>query len=104
MIFGVTECSVTNWELCRTEPEIRYYPKIIEFIGYCPYVPTKDLVERVKLVRLALGLSHERLAEILQVDKSSLAAWERQEHKPVNKSRHILISFLKMMACSSIKE
>lgn len=31
--FGVTECSVTNWELCRTEPEIRYYPKIIEFIG-----------------------------------------------------------------------
>ena len=102
MIFGVTECCVTNWELRRSEPEIRYYPKIIAFIGYCPYVPTTDLVERVKVVRKAFGLSHERLAEILQVDKASLAAWERREHKPGKKSRRILLSFLNSAATTLI--
>lgn len=46
ILFGVAECRVTNWELGPSEPEIHYYPKITAFIGYCPYVPTTDLVER----------------------------------------------------------
>ncbi|MBL8206843.1 MAG: helix-turn-helix domain-containing protein [Blastocatellia bacterium] len=94
VIFGVTECSVTNWELGHSEPEIRYYPMIIEFIGYYPYVPTSDLVERVKAVRIALGLSIEKLAEVLSVDKSSIASWERRQHRPGRKSRQLLLSFL----------
>ncbi len=99
MIFGVTECCVTNWELRRSEPEIRYYPQIIAFIGYCPYVPTTHLVEQVKAIRCALGMSQEQLAKILQVDESSLASWERHDHQPVRKSQQILRSFLEV-ACS----
>lgn len=98
VIFGVTECCVTNWELGHSAPEIRYYPRIIEFIGYCPYVPTTDLVERVKAVRQALGMNQEQLAKLLNVDESELASWERREHKPIRKSQHTLMSFLEMAA------
>ena len=34
---GVTTCTITNWELNRTEPEIRYYPPIIDFLSYVPF-------------------------------------------------------------------
>jgi DNA-binding transcriptional regulator YiaG len=93
-ILGVTECCVTNWELGHTEPEVRYFPKIIEFIGYCPYDPCADLIDRAGAIRRAFGLTQEGLALILDVDESSLASWERQEHKPTKRSRERLRSFI----------
>lgn len=91
---GVTECSITNWELNRTEPEIGYIPYIIEFIGYCPYIPTRSLTERLKTVRWALGLSYKRLARILGTDVSNLVGWERRKHLPTKKSLKIIETFL----------
>jgi len=34
---GVTESSVTNWELSRTEPELRLLPGIVRFLEYTPW-------------------------------------------------------------------
>ena len=31
---GVEESTITNWERQRTVPEIRYIPRIVEFLGY----------------------------------------------------------------------
>jgi transcriptional regulator with XRE-family HTH domain len=33
---GVTESTVTNWELNRTSPKIRFLPGIIALLGYDP--------------------------------------------------------------------
>jgi len=92
--FGVDEATITNWELHRTEPEVRYIPKIIEFIGYCPYIPTADPIARLSAIRWALGLSQEKLAKLMGVDESSLCSWERGEHSPTNKSRTAILGFL----------
>ena len=91
---GVTENCITNWELHRNEPEARHVPRIIEFIGYCPYDPTGHLIDRVEAIRRALGLTQEQLAKILGIDESSLASWARREHKPVKQSQNVLHAFL----------
>ena len=93
-ILGVTEPSVTNWELGHSEPSVKHIPKIIEFIGYCPYDPAAELVDRVEVVRRALGFTQEEFAQHLQIDESSLASWVRREHKPVKQSQAILRAFL----------
>ncbi|MGE0129490.1 MAG: helix-turn-helix domain-containing protein [Blastocatellales bacterium] len=93
-MLGVTEQSVTNWELHYNEPEALHIPRIIEFIGYCPYDPTTNLIDRVETIRRAFGLTQEQFSRILKVDESSFASWVRREHKPVKRSVEILRSFL----------
>lgn len=93
-ILGVTEQSITNWELGSSEPGVKYIPKIIEFIGYCPYDPAADPIDRVEAIRRAFGLTQEKLAQILEVDESSLASWVRREHQPIDRSRKVVCEFL----------
>jgi len=93
-ILGVTEQCITNWELGHSEPEVRYIPKIIEFIGYCSYDHTADPIDRVEAIRKAVGLTQEQMARILEVDESSLASWVCREHKPAKQSQEILRAFL----------
>ena len=90
---GVTKCCIMYWETGRNEPTVPYIPKIIEFIGYCPYIPTRSLVEKLKQVRWALGLSQRRVANILKTDVSNIAGWEEGQHKPTKKSAEIIRSF-----------
>ena len=97
-LLGVTECCVTNWELNRTEPEIRYLPRIIDFVGYCPYVPTVSAIETWKQVRRALGLSLKDLAKTLALDPSNLQRLESGLGTPTRKTQEALRSFVRSAA------
>ena len=100
----MTECCITNWELGHTEPEIGYIPAIIEFIGYCPYIPAADITARLKTIRWAYGLTQEKLAKLMGVDESSLCSWERGEHYPTRKSRSVIAGFLSSLTPSLFLE
>ena len=93
-IFGISESCMTNWELHRAEPDIRYIPAIIRFIGYCPYIPTSSLTQRLRAVRWALGITHRRLAPIMGVDPDSIIVRETGRHQPVKKSMQAIKTFL----------
>ncbi|HZS03786.1 MAG TPA: helix-turn-helix domain-containing protein [Blastocatellia bacterium] len=93
-IIGVAEDTVTNWELNHTEPDVRHLPRVIEFIGYCPYVPTHSPVERLKQVRRALGFTQKELAKVLGMDYSQVHAWEAGRHRPTKKSLKKISDFL----------
>ena len=41
----VDEATIYNWEGHRTEPALRFVPRIIEFLGYCPYTLNPPLSE-----------------------------------------------------------
>lgn len=101
--FGVDESTIVNWELNRGQPEIRYIPMIIEFIGYCPYIPTRSLTRRLEAVRWALGLTRRQLAAMLHTDVSTLDSWARGAHAPTARSQSRIQSFLDSAAAWDIR-
>jgi transcriptional regulator with XRE-family HTH domain len=72
----VDETSVYSWESNRVAPAVRLIPRIIRFLGYCPYEPALPTAEWLKLIRQGLGFSQERMARIIGVDESMWRGWE----------------------------
>ncbi|HEX4962475.1 MAG TPA: helix-turn-helix transcriptional regulator [Thermoanaerobaculia bacterium] len=67
-----------NWERGRYEPEVRFLPAVIAFLGYdpAPVGPALPLGERIRAARRRQGLTQEELAYRLGIDPSTVAAWE----------------------------
>lgn len=84
---GVDLTTVTNWELKRTTPALRFIPGIIGFLGYAPFPAGASLPDRLRTCRELCGLSQKRLACCLQVEESTLARWERGTRRPT----HVLL-------------
>jgi len=90
-IFDVCEDSITGWENGRSVPQIQYYPKLIDFLGYNPFpVETETLGGRIKKYRIEYGLSHKKLGERIGVDASTVGAWEDNEHVPLAKFLRVI--------------
>ena len=90
---GVDEMTICNWETNRVKPALRFIPRIIQFLGYCPYIYTHSLSERLRVCREALGLSQKNMAKALGVDESTLAGWEIGKVRPTKKSQQIIKDF-----------
>ena len=81
---GVTEESITNWENSNSGPQIHFYPKIIEFLGYFPFdIDTSTLGGKIKRYRYMKGVSQEQLAKELGVNESTVFHFEKNTHKPL---------------------
>ena len=77
------EATIYNWESNRKSPQLRFIPRIIEFLGYVPDVaPATTLGERIITSRRLLGLSQREIANRLGIDPSMLGRWERGEGRP----------------------
>ncbi len=91
---GVAESTVYLWETNRVLPEVRSMPGIINFLGYAPYDPGWSLGQRLKAIRSALGLSQGEFARRVGLDPSTVAKWERGEHRPTKKKREDILRVL----------
>ena len=78
----MTECCVALWEREKAIPTFPYWPRIIEFLGYCPFDPDWTPGERLTWIRRYFALSQESMARRLRVDPGTLARWEREEREP----------------------
>jgi len=90
---GVSTWTYLLWETDRTTPTIRYYPAIFDFLGCDPFPEPTTLPERIAAQRRKLGLSIERASELVGVDESTFARWERGERHP-GKLEKVLERFL----------
>jgi transcriptional regulator with XRE-family HTH domain len=90
---GVNKDTIYNWETNRTDPEVRLIPHIIDFLGYAPYDPGCSFGERLRAIRSALGLSQDQCAKRAGLDESTIAKWEREEHKPQTKLVALTVFF-----------
>ena len=78
----MTESTVTNWELTRTLPALRFIPRILRFLGYNPLPPGQGLGEQLLSARRSPGLSRTAAARILRVDPATLWRWESGKRTP----------------------
>ena len=86
--------TITNWELNRSEPKIRYLPKVIEFLGYVPFSPGESFPERLKAYRMVKGLTQRELALELGVDPTTVRKWEAGTSKPMRKMREWVLGVI----------
>jgi transcriptional regulator with XRE-family HTH domain len=98
LLLGVTESTVTGWELNHTTPGITHLPKIIDFLGYVPEPyckKTNNIIEQMKLYRQIHGLTQEKFAKLIGVDETTVAKWERGEHMPMKILREKICNIFK---------
>ena len=54
-LLSVGEATIYSWERGRTKPQIRYMPKIIQFLGYkSSELKLSDLGDQIKAYRISL--------------------------------------------------
>ena len=80
-ILDVTESTVWNWENNRNNPDVKYYPVITNFLGYCPY-DSHGFKRLFKLYRTHNGYSFRSLAKELSVDPTTIKKWEKDNFQP----------------------
>lgn len=95
---GVNTASFRNWETGHTTPSLPVIPRLIEFLGYVPFEkPPESLSRKIKAFRRTLGLTQKELANLLKINPSTLARWERRKGRPskelLKKVSHYLASF-----------
>ena len=69
----VSKDTICLWENNRCQPGLRFYPAIMDFLGYCPWEHTQTWGERLNRYRIHQGLSLEQFAQELGVDPGILA-------------------------------
>ena len=76
-VLGVSVSTVLNWEMNHTRVATRFLPKVVTFLGYDPRQETGQLGDRIRMLRERRGLSQAALAEQLDLNVSTVVAWER---------------------------
>ncbi len=87
---GATKDTVLNWELGKVAVSTRHYPKVMEYLGYCP-LPEEplrgSLGARIRRHRVYRGLSLNEAAALIGADSGALLDWESGRRKPTRRSR-----------------
>jgi DNA-binding XRE family transcriptional regulator len=73
---GCSKAALVMWEKGYSNPEIRFWPGIIEFLGYDPGPEPRDVPGGLRAARRRLGLSRHKMAVRLEVDSTSIRDWE----------------------------
>jgi DNA-binding transcriptional regulator YiaG len=90
-LFHVTSATIGCWERGSKEIAIKHYPKIMEFLGYCPMEkPPQTLGEKIALHRKYSGYSQTELARFFHATFSKISRWERNLSTPTKEERRKL--------------
>lgn len=69
---GVAHDTYMCWEKDQKLPFPRYYPAIIQFVGYSPLPEPQTEGEKLRYERLTLGLTTKEMAKRLGIDQGTL--------------------------------
>jgi len=99
-VIGITELTIWNWEH-GTEPELRYMPKIIEFLGYVPFDYLEDPIGKLRYFEQVKGLSYERLGQLMDRDSEQVTDWLSGRVRPCERNRREIERFLTVLSDKS---
>src|SRR5262249_12996045 len=83
---GTDETTLFRWERNMAQPQIRYFPRILKFLGYDPFPAAVTLADKPPDARRSLGLTQTAFAEQLEVDPATLRKWEQDKAQPNRRS------------------
>ena len=89
----VTTPTVWNWEN-KGSVDLRFTPRVIEFLGYNPISQPEDLLEKLAWYKQVNGLTLEQLGVEMERDPEQLADWLSGRHKPCQRNREEIEVFL----------
>jgi transcriptional regulator with XRE-family HTH domain len=75
-VLGVGKTTMVNWEMGHTRVAVRYLPRVVAFLGYDPTPESATLGERIRAARHREGISQKTLAQRLDLNVSTVTAWE----------------------------
>jgi transcriptional regulator with XRE-family HTH domain len=87
---GTDETTLFRWERNMAQPQIRYFPRVLKFLGYDPFPVTLSLADKLLAARRTLGLTQKAFAERLGVDPTTLRKWEQGRARPNRRSLKII--------------
>ncbi len=101
-IIGVSEDSITYWENGRSHPQIHYYPAIINFLEYYPFIhETDSLGGKLRQVRLSNGYTYQECASRFGVDTSTIKRWEKHEGRPTIQQHTLIVTLWTQLTIKS---
>ncbi|HAH31128.1 MAG TPA: hypothetical protein DCL44_02320 [Elusimicrobia bacterium] len=65
-ILGVGKESVYNWETGKNAPEVRFIPKIYNFLGYVPYIRYTFIMSKNQALARIFGTFTERIGRTVR--------------------------------------
>jgi transcriptional regulator with XRE-family HTH domain len=74
------------WERNEREPDVRFYPAIIQFLGYEPWPEPATLPEALLAERRRRGLEIRKAAAVVGVDEGTWRRWEQGEWRPTRRT------------------
>lgn len=74
--------SIWLWEKNRAQPELKWIPAIIAFLGCDPRPEPETIGERLIGFRVTRGWTQKQLAAELRVDPTTLSRWELGKKTP----------------------
>jgi transcriptional regulator with XRE-family HTH domain len=92
----VTADSIRNWENNWNGPSLAVTPKIIDFVGYCPYDSTLPLSTRVALWRTYNKIAQKTIAKLANLDPGTLSRIERGKLRSKKKEK----SYVSQVKCA----
>jgi len=91
-LLSVHHTSVEHWEVNHSQPQLKFYPRIIKFIGFtpdfCKEIP--QLKSEIFLKRIELGLSQKMMAKKIGIDVSTLVEIERNGRQMTKRTAHLI--------------
>jgi len=90
---GVTASTIWNWEHGWTV-ELRFMPRVIDFLGYNPIPCPEDLMGQLAWYKQVKGLTLEQLGTEMERDPEQLADWLAGRHKPCRNNQEKIERFL----------
>lgn len=96
---GIVHSAYLNWELDRVDPEIRYWPALIHFLGYDPQPEPETIGEWIATQRRRAGLARGRLAQLVGWDTSTIGMYEADRVLLSLERRRVLEAFLSEETC-----
>ena len=86
----VSACAYRSWERYGVSPHVKFYPKIMEFLTYCPIQYCESEGQRLKLIREHVGLSYRQVDEKLNLSKGCTYRVESSNLAPLDLRKKLL--------------